>query len=71
MSDEKAVAQGSESNDQQEARKGTVDWEDPSVPVGNSPCLPRWPVAISAVLWASWIVFLVFVLSSANQTHFH
>lgn len=34
-------------------------WDDPSVPVGNAPPMPRWPVFAWAVAWTLWIVFLV------------
>ena len=43
-------------------RKPWFDWEDPSVPVGNSPPFPRWPLALMSVIWGAWVVFLVLML---------
>lgn len=38
-----------------------VDWDDPSVPAGDSPSLPRWPVGVALALWVAWLVALVSV----------
>ena len=38
---------------------GGVDWNDPSVPAGDSPPLPRWPLIVSVVAFVLWIVFLL------------
>ncbi len=29
-------------------------WNDPSIPAGNSPPLPSWPLWVSAALWCGW-----------------
>ena len=39
-----------------------INWEDPSVPVGNSPPLPRWPLVMATLAWLAWVVFLVVML---------
>ena len=46
--------------------KRRVDWEDPKVPVGNAPPLPRWPVYVSGLAWGAWVLFLFFLLLSLN-----
>ncbi len=48
------------------SRKRRVDWEDPNVPVGNAPPLPRWPVYVSGLAWAAWVLFLFFLVRSLN-----
>ncbi len=55
----------------QESGKGHIDWEDPSVPIGDAPSLPKWPVAVSALVWACWIALLVVMLVSPRSVHFH
>lgn len=35
------------------------NWDDPNVPAGNAPPLPRWPLIASAVVFALWVVFLI------------
>jgi hypothetical protein len=34
-------------------------WDDPSVPAGDSPPLPRWPMYFWSGLWLIWLAFLV------------
>ena len=46
--------------------KRSVDWENPKVPVGNAPPLPRWPVYVSGLAWGAWVLFLFFLLLSLN-----
>ena len=41
-----------------------IDWEDPSVPVGNAPALPRWPLAAFGIAWLVWVAFLVAMMLS-------
>lgn len=38
---------------------GQADLNEPDVPVGNSPPLPRWPLVLSALAWVGWLTFLV------------
>ncbi len=38
-----------------------VDWSDPSIPAGDSPPHPTWPLVVSGVLWGGWVVFLAVV----------
>ena len=45
-------------------KKSRVKWDDPSVPVGNAPLSPRWPVVVTAIAWLAWVVFLVVMLAS-------
>lgn len=41
----------------EEPRKPTK-WEDPSVPAGNAPPMPRWPFGLMLTLWIAWVGFL-------------
>jgi hypothetical protein len=38
-------------------------WNDPSIPAGDSPPLPRWPLVLSAVAWVAWLLFLVLMVA--------
>ena len=42
-----------------EERKPRIDWEDPTIPIGNGPPLPRWPLAVSGIAWLLWIVLML------------
>jgi len=44
-----------------EEKRG-INWDDPSVPIGNAPPLPRWPLVVSAVAWFASVVFLVVMM---------
>jgi hypothetical protein len=39
-------------------KKRGINWDDPSVPIGNAPPLPRWPLVLAAVAWFASVVFL-------------
>jgi len=47
--------------DNAEQERGGVDWADPSVPVGDAPALPRWPLYVLSVAWVGWTVFLMVI----------
>jgi len=53
--------------EESEARAPTI-WDDPSVPVGDSPPLPIWPMILSAAAWIVWIAFLVTMTVYALRT---
>ena len=36
-----------------------INWNDPDVPAGNAPPLPRWPLVLAALVWVGWLGFLV------------
>ena len=40
-------------------RQTGPNWDDPSVPCGDSPPLPWWPIGLAALGWAAWIGFLI------------
>lgn len=40
-------------------KRPRIDWNDPDVPAGNAPPLPRWPLMLAALLWVGWLAFLV------------
>ena len=50
-----------------EQRKPRINWEDPNIPVGNAPPLPRWPLAAMGLAWLVWVVFLAVMLLSVVQ----
>jgi hypothetical protein len=52
------------STENENPKKSRVHWDDPSVPVGNAPPMPRWPLVVSAVVWLAWVVFLIVMLVS-------
>ena len=67
MSDTNEVsAQKQDASDQSEERAPRINWEDPSVPVGDSPRLPRLPLAVACVIWAGWVVFLFAMMWSSR-----
>ncbi len=45
--------------------KHGINWEDPSIPIGNSPPMAKWPIGIWALAWAAWITFLFATLTGA------
>ena len=56
---------GGAAEDVKSSRPPRYDWQDPKVPAGNAPPnYPRWPLAVSGLVWVSWLVFLVVMLSS-------
>ena len=63
----KGDAAGGDANSESEKeKKPRVDWEDPNVPLGNAPPLPRWPVAVAGIAWLALMVFLVLMLLSRS-----
>ncbi len=46
-----------------EKRRG-VDWEDPSIPVGDAPPLPKWPLVLLGVAWLASMAFLALMVVS-------
>ncbi len=42
--------------------KPSVNWADPSVPIGDAPPLPRWPVVLLFSMWVASIAFLVVMM---------
>lgn len=43
-------------------KKRGINWDDPSVPIGNAPPFPRWPLVLAAVAWFASVVFLVVMM---------
>ena len=53
------AADSSDSKDAaEESTPKGIDWADPSVPVGNAPAMPRWPMVIAPMAWGGWLLFL-------------
>jgi len=44
------------------ARQPKYNWEDPSIPAGDAPSMPRWPLVLSVVAWCGWLAFLVVMM---------
>ena len=44
------------------AGDSTTIWEDPSIPIGNAPPMPRWRVLVAGLAWLAWVGFLVVML---------
>lgn len=40
-------------------------WQDPSIPLGDAPPLPRWPLGLFALAWIGWITFEIMLLTKA------
>lgn len=36
-----------------------IDWDNPNTLAGDAPPMPRWPLMLSIVVYAGWLVFLV------------
>ncbi|RJP40848.1 MAG: hypothetical protein C4547_02115 [Phycisphaerales bacterium] len=49
------------------ARPSGVNWNDPTVPAGNAPPMPRWPLYLAAAAWFAWIVFLLVTLVTRTR----
>ena len=60
-----ADAEGATSGSEpaKERKKSRIDWDDPNVPVGNAPPLPRWPLFVASLAWVGWVVFLAVMLA--------
>ena len=41
-----------------ETRPGGIDWEDPSIPVGNAPTMPHWRLPVLVLIWLGWVAAL-------------
>ena len=55
-------AKTSEAGALNESKRPRVDWEDPSIPVGNAPPLPRWPLTVAGIAWLAFVVFLMVMM---------
>ncbi len=44
-----------------EAEREPTKWEDPSVPAGNAPPMPKWRLPVLLVIWVGWVGFLAAV----------
>ena len=62
------TAKSAEQKDTPEAAASQIDWADPDVPAGDAPPLPRWPLVVSGLAFAAWVVFLVVMAVIRFQT---
>ena len=63
-------AKASINNQDGRATKRRIDWDDPEVPIGDAPSLPRWPLALTGLAWVAWVVFLIVVaVGRPSGTH--
>lgn len=44
--------------------KRAIDWEDPTVEVGNSPPMPGWQLVAACIAWIAGIAFLIAMMIS-------
>ncbi len=51
-----------------EGRKRGINWSDPTVPVGDSPPMARWPLVVAGIAWFCGIVFLAAMAVSRLRT---
>ena len=58
---------GNDTGSQDKQKKPRINWEDPEVPVGNAPPMPRWPVLVLGIAWIGWITFLIVMMLSRVQ----
>lgn len=47
-----------------ETERAGINWEDPKIPVGNAPPLPRWPLVVTGLAWLAWVTFLVVMMQT-------
>ena len=52
------MTQESPQTDNADETPAISKWEDPSVPAGNAPPMPKWPLAVMLVIWVGWVGFL-------------
>lgn len=38
------------------------NWDDPNVPAGDAPPMPRWPLWGAAAAWGGWLIFVVVMM---------
>ena len=49
----------------QEVEQGPPEiWDDPTVPVGDAPPLPKTPLIALSIAWLAWTVFLALMVAS-------
>ena len=48
-------------------KQSGANWNDPAVPIGDAPPLPRWPVVAAGLVWLLWIGFLVVIMLSRTD----
>ncbi len=61
------IAAGSAGLADDPGKKPRTDWNDPMVPIGNAPPLPRWPVVVLGLVWLAWIGCLVAMMVSRME----
>ncbi len=42
-----------------EPNTSRINWQDPDIPAGNAPPMPRWPMIAGFVALGLWLVFLI------------
>ena len=63
-----AVAGGDPGASEPNPDKPKIDWEDPTVPIGNAPAMPGWPLVVASLAWAACIVLLLVMMVSRMQS---
>lgn len=44
-------------------------WNDPAIAVGDAPALSNWPMMLSLLAWAVWVIFLAVMAFSRLGTN--
>lgn len=58
------VGEDSKTGSSDDTGRPRIDWEDPKIPVGNAPPLPRWPLVVTGLGWLAWVAFLVVMMQT-------
>ncbi len=61
MASEKKMTQVTPQTDDTGETQTPSKWDDPSVPAGNAPPMPKWPLPLMLVVWFAWVGFLAAV----------
>lgn len=49
-------------------KKSWFNWEDPAVPMGDSPPIPKWPLALVTTAWIGWVIFLFIMMLDSGSS---
>lgn len=61
MASEKSMTEVSPQTDDTAEAQTPSKWDDPSVPAGNAPSMPKWPLPLMLAVWGTWVGFLAAV----------
>jgi hypothetical protein len=64
----KSAERDTKSDNAGAAKKRKYDWDDPAVPPGDAPAMPRWPILLGVAAWGAWLIFLIVMAVVRIQT---